>query len=67
MEKIKYEGSWSAGSSYMTHYEFTSLKDAKKTMRSIAKGNCTPTNPCKWWVENDGEIIATGIVKTHYK
>ena len=42
MEKKTYYGHWQAGSSYNSEpYEFTSLREARQTMREIARGNDT--------------------------
>ena len=61
----KYTGSWSVsgGASYGGDYEFDSLRDARKTMRSIARGNCPEGDHGYWHVEDaDGNEVATGRV-----
>ncbi len=64
MEKqVKYIGGWSAGSSYNQGYEFTSLAEAKKTMRAIAKGNTFAGSSGGWTVDDmDGNTVAEGRV-----
>lgn len=68
MKQAKYYGYWSTGSSYNRGaYEFTSLREARKTMRAIAKGNNTGSG-CRWWIldsleeehEQDEHMVASG-------
>jgi hypothetical protein len=64
----KYLGSWSAnnGSSYNTGYKFGNLKDARKTMRAICKGNVQIGNTGHWHVVSVNDLdndVASGTIR----
>ena len=45
-------------------YEYSNLREARKSMRKIANGTCPRGSQGKWWIENlAGETVAEGQVK----
>lgn len=64
--KVKYYGSFSVnnGSTSGNGYEFTNKKEARQTMREIARGNVCFGNTGSWTVTtHDGEEVASGRVR----
>ena len=66
----KYTGSWSAnnGSTYNDGYKSNNLKELKKSMREIAKGNTFQGNSGSWSVRysddtENGYPVASGSVR----
>lgn len=52
--KNKYIGGWSVnnGSSYSDDYEYTSLREARTSLRAMALGNVYPGNTGSWYVND---------------
>jgi len=63
----KYLGYYSigGGQSYNREgYEYSNLREARKSMREMAEGTCPQGSTGRWWIENlAGETVAEGQVK----
>jgi hypothetical protein len=63
---IKYVAGWSAnnGSSYNDGYKYTSLADAKKSIKTICKGNVQSGSVGHWTItDTDGNEIEQGTIR----
>jgi len=70
--RIKYVGGWSAnnGSTYASNYTFTTLQEARKTLREIVKGNVFIGEKGYWQIyktdsngQTDERSILSGVVR----
>jgi hypothetical protein len=67
MNKRTYYGyySISGGQIYNREaYEYTNLTEGRKSIRSIATGNCPKGNRGSWWINDiNGDEIARGRIR----